>query len=620
MTSVKRSYKVGLRFDEETPHKARDVEKQANTIVRRYQEIVQNKIVNQNMVDHAYELLDEDPSLSGTHGARHLAKKVGDGSNIGQVSTTYVISAVNGAIDRERKLSHLFDLFKKYPKEAVSWMVFHRTPFLEATLGNRLDVNFEYARNLVFSAGRNMTSAYADVILPELSEADFKQALDAKLNQIASKIEELRDEGIDTSKIKGFYNKLVFLDTHREILSLCLYHWLQQVRASKRGLSNNNNLPSRWKSLKMLSTNFQPMVGITSKYKHLFSAIRSVAVHALSASLIETVKNLCETVSERDLVAKPFRKTRQALAPVNLIMGSKYVITRPGSGKVLTELAKKDKAFSLGIKDPDRRGRTIEAKVIIHDRLHRMLERGARITSLSIRSGEASAHKIIVIIHLKGEPTAFVTTKFLQNYPDLNLTQTDTVGLDINRVGPHMMAFSEQIELPETLTTICDRYIRLEDEISKLSEIVSKTRSVKHKGELNRVYKRRANLLDEIRNQCKMLTTAVLVQSEANQLNVEKLELTARGKRGALAKAILNMPDNLDIFEQAVFLAATATGSEIDLKPINPYRTSSVHYNCRGKLLRGATTWDEAVCGKCGTDVNTHYNAALNIKAGGVAG
>ena len=106
---------------------------------------------------------------------------------------------------------------------------------------------------------------------------------------------------------------------------------------------------------------------------------------------------------------------------------------------------------------------------------------------------------------------------------------------------------------------------------------MEKTRSAKHRGELDRVYQRRANLLAEIRNQCQLLTTAVLVQAGVSTLRVEDLELSARGRKGALAKAILNMPDDLDIFEQAVFLAASASGTNINLELINPYRTSSVH-------------------------------------------
>lgn len=172
--SIKKSYKVGMRFSGDHPRK---LEKQANALVRRHQEIVQEKILDNQMVEQAYKLLDENPGLSGTFGARHLAKKVGDGSNIGQVASTYVLSAIKGAIDREHKLGYLADLLVKHRKEAVSWLVFQRTPFLETSLARILQVNFEYSRNLVLSAGRNMKSGYAEIMLPKLASLDFLNAI-----------------------------------------------------------------------------------------------------------------------------------------------------------------------------------------------------------------------------------------------------------------------------------------------------------------------------------------------------------------------------------------------------------------------------------------------------------
>ena len=465
MTTVKRAYKVGLRFDGDNP---RETEKQANAIVRRYQEIVIDKIIDQPMVDTAYELLDDNPNLSGVRGARSLAKKVGDGSNIGQVSTIYALSAVKGAIDREEKLEKLFNLFDQYPEEAVSWVIFHRSPFLERLLAGIHNVSYEYCRNLVYSAARTMTSDYADVILPSLTRNDFTQALLAKIHEVEQKQSSMAQENKDTGRIGTFLGKLRFLAEHSEFLSLCLYHWYEVIRENRRG-HNSVELGPRWKSLKTLSTHFVDMLGLSTRYSRLFSAIRSVAVHALSAQLIGTVQKLCETVTTRDLVARPFRKRRDTLAPVKLIMGSKYVITRPGNGKVLTQLARQDKAFSLGIRDPDKRGRVIDARVRVHDRLHRMLERGAEITSLSIRSGDPPAHKIIVTINLRGDRHAFATRRFLEQYDDLGLDQTDIIGVDINRVGPDVLAFSQQLTLPKTLRTICDRYLKLGDEIRKPS-------------------------------------------------------------------------------------------------------------------------------------------------------
>jgi len=167
------------------------------------------------------------------------------------------------------------------------------------------------------------------------------------------------------------------------------------------------------------------------------------------------VKNICETVKLRDLVAKPYKKQRKKLAPVNLIMGSKYVITRPGNGELLTQLALQDQRFTLGIKDPDRGGRIIHGDVVIHKRLLRMLKKGASISSLSIRSGDAPGCKIVVTIHLEGLQEMFLSSEFLREYPNLKLKQSDTIGLDVNRVGPYVLVFSQKIDVPGVLSTIC---------------------------------------------------------------------------------------------------------------------------------------------------------------------
>ncbi|MFV2014712.1 MAG: hypothetical protein ACC656_04750, partial [Candidatus Heimdallarchaeota archaeon] len=598
MALIKRSYKVGMRFGEDkfvdksvdksrNKSKKRSVdtsqEQEANELVRQYQQIVQHKIVELNLVDNAYELLDENPKLCGTKGARHLAKKVADGSNIGQVSTTYALSAVNGAIDREHKLSYLFKLFDKHPKEAVSWMVFQRTPFLEASLSKILGVKFDYSSSLVYSAGRMMKSSQADIILPRLTREDFLDALDEFTLEVRQRIEQSKKEekyDKEEKNMKIFLRKLEFLYKHKEFLLMCLYHWLMHEHSQR-----DNPLNSRWKSLKRLSKEFSFMLGY-KRNRRLFSAIRAVVVHALSSCLDETVKNICETVYLRDLVAKPYTKHRTTLAPVNLIMGSKYVITRPGNSEVLTQLALADKQFTLGIRNANKRGHIIHGDVIISKRIHKMLVKGASITSLSIRSGDAPSHKIRVTLNLEGNEESFLTTEFLKVYPDLKLKPTDIIGLDVNRVGPYVLVFSQEISLPQILITICQRYLHLGEEISKLSTALSRRETVKLRGEINRVYKRRKRLLKEIKIQCKLLCAAVLVQAHTKQFNVEDLVLSAKGKRGALAKAILNMPDEINIFEQAVVLASSYSQTQIELNCVNPFRTSSKHYDCGGKLAR----------------------------------
>jgi hypothetical protein len=77
------------------------------------------------------------------------------------------------------------------------------------------------------------------------------------------------------------------------------------------------------------------------------------------------------------------------------------------------------------------------------------------------------------------------------------------------------------------------------------------------------------------------------------------------------------MPDEVNIFEQAVILASTYRGVEIRLTQVNPYGTSSTNYVCSRKMLRGPGQWDYAKCSLCGIEVNTHLNAAKFIRDSG---
>ena len=610
MNDVKRSYKAGMRFSGNREER-REQEKIANKRVMRYQQIVQSKIVEKDMVDHAYNLLETD-NKNGIFGAAALAKEIGDRSNIAQVSCNYVISAVNGALDREKKLSYFLELIRQEPRDALSWLLFNRNPYLESVLSKILKVKFDYSRNLILSAGRQV-SRKVQLLLPRIEQDEFVLALKTFIEEIRHSIEPNQNRKIT------FLNKLLFLEKNQDFLSMTLFHWLEYQR------ENPDHPP--WKSLKYLSKHFSQMFGY-KKRRELFSAIRGVLLLALSSYMDETVQEILRNTDTQDLIAKPYQKERKRLAPVDLIMGSKYVITRPGNGKELTKLAIKDGKFALGIKDPDKsRSKIIHADLIISKRMRRMLEKGAEISSLSIRSGSAPSYKIIVNIHLKGSVKSFQSTRFLDKYPVISNHKVKTIGMDINKVGPHILVFSEAIILPNILNKLCTRYNHLGTVISQLSKAVSRTedsdqrKKLKINSERTRVYKRRKNILKEIKEQCRMLSTAVLVQAGVNIFNIEKLELSARGKRGSLAKAILNMPDELNIFEQAVIaviLASIYTGTQIELKQINPRGTSSVHHKCLGKLRRGPGKWDIAPCSKCGIEVNTHLNAAKFIRDGGL--
>ena len=82
----------------------------------------------------------------------------------------------------------------------------------------------------------------------------------------------------------------------------------------------------------------------------------------------------------------------------------------------------------------------------------------------------------------------------------------------------------------------------------------------------------------------------------------ENLRLS--GKRGALVRAISNMPKDEQIFITSSLKAEWITGNPIETIPVNPRNTStSSHYHCpgkkAGKISRTAQNWDIAECLSC---------------------
>ena len=74
------------------------------------------------------------------------------------------------------------------------------------------------------------------------------------------------------------------------------------------------------------------------------------------------------------------------------------------------------------------------------------------------------------------------------------------------------------------------------------------------------------------------------------------------------------MPDDSNIFEKAVFLASSVLNYGVKLVLVDPRKTSTYHNGCKGIIHRTRGSYDIAKCKKCGKLVNTHTNAAKNIR------
>ena len=104
-----------------------------------------------------------------------------------------------------------------------------------------------------------------------------------------------------------------------------------------------------------------------------------------------------------------------------------------------------------------------------------------------------------------------------------------------------------------------------------------------------------------------------MIASKAKYFAVEDLNISTRGNRGALAKAITSMPDGKELYVKACAIASEVLQHKVELVLVDPRYTSKIHYNCGGTLNRTNGKWDIAICNRCGLSVNTHLNASHNI-------
>ena len=196
-----------------------------------------------------------------------------------------------------------------------------------------------------------------------------------------------------------------------------------------------------------------------------------------------------------------------------------------------------------------------------------------------------------------------------------------------------MLAFSETWQPPVLYLTLMANYLKLgpvirdlqrqavlfERKSRQLSKPESKRQQTKKWGEVSRVRARKTRLRGEIDRLCGRLLATALYQLDCTLLCLEDLSLSARGTRGALAKAILSMPDDPDLATRALLSANEVLAGQVHVELVNPaYTSQGPHYECPavhpGQLKRKSGQWDNIICSGCQQPVCSHCNAAKYIR------
>ena len=575
----------------------------------------QHLLLTPQVVKKAIELYRTNPKERFF--TRQLCKTVGKSPNIAQSAFHWLYIAIKGKIDKEKKVQGLLSFLAKKPQQLIEWVIFGRSPYSERSLENYWGVKRRYIINLLTSS-RFQTDSYwrkkhkntyfTDFLqfndsLPFSTQTDILQALDDTLfyyKHEFSLIPQL------TKNQKAFLKKLQLLKKEQNTVVPFLTSWI------------NSHQTSRWKSLKELAEQLATIIGKPSR--KLFSAVRLIIVFTLFDHYMQSVPQLIKALPIANIVPPPFKRKKKGRLPIKLLIKKDYVIIREGKAQELTEQFKKQGWTEFGF--PRKGKQRLTAQVHFPPKVLEYLNNGAHIKVFQVSSGKAPSFKPCVDVVLEGIPACFYSSMLLHHYlSQIPSKKTSIIGIDINRLGQYMVAFNTLVDLPPDLLALATHYDHLStkviDELNRGYLRKRKERdtygSCKLKGELNRVYIRRRRILREITRLLPHFLAAVLVKKQCKVLKIERLTADPTGTKGALAKAIYTMPDNLFIYKKAVWLASLKLGYNVKLETINPYHTSTIHHRCGGSLTRQKGQYDVAPCTKCSQQVNTHLNAAKNI-------
>ena len=612
---VMHTYPLPLHFENNAQRKIAN--QRVKALEERQNDLIYEVIAQQTALKLARTYPDEKFPV-------HKIKKITRKSpNIAESAYHWLFVAAKGAVNRENRIYEILNFFKKNPQQALEWVIFGRSPYTESVFSQKWKVSRVYLINLLTSFRRQVNRYWHmnwqkehkekklefNNCLPQVTQKEVEQAIKDCYN---IKLEEFsRFESI-TSQQKSFLTKLHLISLNEKEVAPYITSWI------------NISQTSRWRSLKNLSKIINER--IEKDKRRLFSTLRLIVVFALFQHLWETVFHFIKSTQPEDVLNSPFKKKKKGRLPIKLPMGERYVIIRPGNSDRMTELALQDGFFHLCF--PLKGKRKIIGKLLFPDKIVEFIKKGARIRILQICSGEAPSYKPEVSVIVAGLQEMFLSTKLAGNLLDtISSPPNSIIGIDVNRIGKHMFSFSTKTKLPKQLLSLSASFIKLsKKEIPQMCKNLDRKRKqkdslgyVKAKGELSRLYNKRSRILKEIKGFATHFIAAVIVKSRCKTVCIENLTFNPKGVRGALAKAIYSMPDDLYIFKKAVQLASIILGYRVNLVKINPRYTSKHHFKCKGVLQRENGSFDYARCNICGENINVHLNAALNIAEKGKA-
>jgi hypothetical protein len=533
-----------------------------------------------------------------------------DRSNLGQSSFFRLVAAGRGFLEAVEKIQWLCSHFKKEPEEFASFLLFGRAPWTEKRLSKRYRTSFTWARNFLVGARNKFTHTLknAQMVVPKLSyppKAELLQIAQVFIGEIQKKLDERKKNGADVTRIKSFLNSLLKIKNNPTILL---------------GWNASQGLRLTWKALKTYAKGFR---GIS------FSAFRALIIRAClrQEEWKHAIERCIRLFTPENTLRRPFHE-RVSLypLPIDLLMGSRYVVCRPGNAKKMRELIKKDRCIWFEI-----------PKVFINDILEKVrvcwyapkkvihaLEKGAKINLFRFNAPKGPGKAIKVDLTLSGNEEVFIggahlnahSQELLGSLERTEFVSKPVLGLDVNRLSEHVVTASVDLGLKAVLQERLDAWHALEHIIANLQRKLEKSRNwqsaLKLETEIKLLHKRRSNLRNDVLTRVRVHLGKKLVDLRVDYVGLEgHLHKDTKDKRSALAKAISSMPDNVSLVAHELVVLNTRLNKNIKLVLVRKEGTSRFHHGCGGILKR---VGDCGACKKCGAIVNTHENSADNIE------
>ncbi|RMG25907.1 MAG: hypothetical protein D6732_21820 [Methanobacteriota archaeon] len=291
-----------------------------------------------------------------------------------------------------------------------------------------------------------------------------------------------------------------------------------------------------------------------------------------------------------DLITTPVYKR----TTIWLVMGSKYVIRRPGDASTMRQmiLDGKDIELHFGYKYKI----PVKGLLKVHHKMRQILKTGdLRCIALSINPKNNLIRAQLIVDR----------TDFRIKLRKLKVPRAKVVGIDLNKIGKHIVAFSIPYTDPE-LNKLCAKYWQYKNLIRELQSKLDRQRCPNPRlhEQIRQLHRKRKDIRRAIHNMLVPLIASVVASSGAETLVMERLHMKPHGLKKGLAEAVNSMP------KTGLQLRLQQALPNVEIVSIDPWKPAfKIHANCGGKLDR-KKNWHYPPCSKCKIEVNSHENAA----------